>query len=85
MHRTVPKVDQVAALMLLVFKENPDTVMKRRDIEEMLTLDGFSASTRQRALWTLASEGHVRWESHWPGGRPTTYWMPSIRTIVTTE
>jgi hypothetical protein len=70
---TVPKLDQVAALMLLVFKENPNAVMTRRDVESVLNLDGFSVSTRQRALNHLAYQGHIREESDWPGGRPTTY------------
>jgi hypothetical protein len=69
----VPKLDQVAALMLLVFKENPNTVMTREDVESMLTLDGFSVSTRWRALNHLASEGHIREESQWPNSGANTY------------
>ena len=70
------KVDQVAALFQLVFEQNPDTVMTRRQIEECVSVTGFSKSTRERALNDLAYRGVVRYQSDWPGGRPSTYWMP---------
>ena len=67
------KMDQVAAMMLLVFKLNPNTRMSRRDIESVLTLGEFSESTRQRALNVLCIEKHIRMEGE---GQSLVYWMP---------
>ena len=79
-----PKIEQVAALMLTVFKANPGVVMTRREIESMLdlSLDEFSeGSTRRGALNYLCTQGHICCESpYWltgGGGKPTTYWMPT--------
>ena len=72
------KIEQVAALMLTVFKANPNTVMTRREVESMLdlSLDGFSAgSTRRGALNYLANQGHIRVKGDGWGG-PEHYWMP---------
>jgi len=71
------KLDQAAALMLTVFKENPDTRVTRREIESVLNLGEFSVSTRWRALNHLASQGLIREETRWPNGGASTYWMPS--------
>jgi hypothetical protein len=65
------KIEQVAALMLTVFKANPNAVMTRREIESVLdlSLDGFSeGSTRRRALNYLASQGHIRLKGDGLGG-----------------
>ena len=69
------KIEQAAALMLTVFKENPNAVMTRREVESLVNVSEFSNSTRQRALWHLCSEKHIRYNTgdSW-GGRPTTYW-----------
>ncbi len=77
--KPVQKEDQVAALMLLVFEANPNTVMTRRDVESMLDLDGFSLSTRWRALNVLCTRKHIRYKNAWPekGTGPTTYWLNS--------
>lgn len=69
----VPKIEQVAALMLTVFKENPNTVMTRLEIESLVNVSEFSVSTRWRALNHLSCEGHIRQESQWPSSGPTTY------------
>jgi hypothetical protein len=74
----VQKIEQVAALMLLVFKANPKAVMTRRDIESMLDLDGFSVSTRHGALNWLASQGHIK--SGWPTGSRAMTWRLSDPT-----
>jgi len=72
------KVDQVAALMLLMFKANPGVRMTRFDVEDSLIFAKFpvSDSTKQRALNVLCIEGHIKYESHWPSPQATLYWMP---------
>ncbi|HWI66762.1 MAG TPA: hypothetical protein VNS88_00020 [Nitrospiraceae bacterium] len=69
------KIEQAAALMLTVFKENPNAVMTRREVESLVNVSEFSNSTRQRALWHLCSEKHIRYE--WNGGAAARYWMPA--------
>lgn len=70
------KVDQVAALMRLVFEANPNRRMTRREIESALDLEEFSVSTRRRALNLLFFYRVIQSESGWPEAKPSTYWMP---------
>jgi hypothetical protein len=72
------KQEQVAALMLLVFQANPNTVMTREDIESLVNVSEFSVSTRWRALNCLANRHLIHQDSRdeWGGPHPpTTYWM----------
>ena len=70
------RVEQAAALMLTAFKENPNVVMTRREVESLVNVSEFSKSTRQRALNVLVSEGHICTKSNWPDVYPiATYWL----------
>ena len=75
------KVERAAAEMRLVFEQNPGVRMTRRDVEECLDLEGFSPSTRQRALWLLAFEGVIEHTSTYPpeGPEPNIYWKSEAR------
>lgn len=67
------KVDKIAAEMLQVFKQHPDTPLSRRDLEALLPLEGVSPSTMQRALYCLYPD-YIRMDGE---GRSRTYTMPT--------
>lgn len=78
------KSDQCAALMLTAFKVNPDVVMTLREIESLVDVSQFSPSTRQRALWGLCHEKHIRYEQHHRDDgwfTTTSYWMPMEKEV----
>jgi len=74
MNKCPEKVEQAAALMRLVFEENPGVRMTRREVEACVPVEGFSVSTRQRALWTLANRRVIQFVST-DGAGPDLWWI----------